>query len=106
MDTALRKSLVIRAKESENAHDEKIQQYIIDTFSARGIGLAQFTFDNASTIEPAKHYLFHMSGSQKSIYQTIYALERFCRWLNTPPDRIISDCLDRNGSPNPQPWQP
>jgi len=73
----LRKPLVLRVKENQNTHDEKLQQYIIDTFSARGIGLAQFTFDNASAIELAKHFLFHMSGSQKSLYQTVYAVEKF-----------------------------
>jgi integrase len=97
----LRKPLILKIRENQNTNDEKLQHYIIDTFSARGIRLAQFTFDNASTIEIAKHFLFHMSGSQKSLYQTIYALERFCRWLDTQPDQIIGNCLDENGSPKP-----
>jgi hypothetical protein len=77
----LRKPIVLRVRENENVRDEKVQQYIIDTFSARGIRLAQFTFDNASTMNLAKHFLFHMSGSQESLYQTIYSVEKFCRWL-------------------------
>jgi L-amino acid N-acyltransferase YncA len=99
----LRKPMVLRVKESQNARDEKLQQYIIDTFSARGIWLAQFTFDNASTIELARHFLFHMSGSQKSLYQTIYSIEKFCRWLDIQPDRILSNCLDENGCPRAPP---
>jgi hypothetical protein len=86
----LRKPLVLRVEENQNTHDEKLQQYFIDTFSASGIGLTQFTFDNASIIELAKHLLFHMSGSQKSLCQTICAVEKFFKWLDTQPEQIIS----------------
>jgi hypothetical protein len=98
----LRKPIILKIKENRNSLDKKLQQYIIDTFSARGISLAQFTFDNKSAIEVAKHYLFHMSGSQKSLYQTIYCIEKFCRWLDTQPDRIIRGCLDEKGAPRPK----
>ena len=98
----LLKPITLEVKEYETPAEEKLRQYITDTFTHRGPSLAPFTYKYASTMELAKHYLFHCSSSQKTLYQTIYCIHRFCDWLKTQPDQLLSKCLDENGFQKPK----
>ncbi len=64
--------------------------------------LVPFTFNNTSTLEVAKHLLRHRTGSTATLYQYIYGIYRFCRWVNTQQDQIIKSCQDLDGDPKPK----
>ena len=49
--------------------------------------------------ELAKHLLIHRTGSHATLYNYACSVQRFCRWLNTSPDKLISECKDRDKTP-------
>jgi len=98
----LKKPITFTMPDPKNAADEKLQEYIINSLSWKMRRLVPFTFNNASTIELAKHLLRHRTGSPGTLYQYIYGIHRFCRWANTQPDQLIESCLDQDGDPKPK----
>lgn len=98
----LKQPLKLSVPDPENAADEKLQQYIIESLSWKMPTLVPFTFNNKSTIELAKHLLRHRTGSKGTLYQYIYGVHRFCRWINTSPDQLIKSCQDHEGDPDPK----
>jgi site-specific recombinase XerD len=100
--TKLQKPLTLALPEALTAADRKLQQYIIDALLTRMPSLVTLTFDNASTIELAKHLLRHRTGSSATLYQYIYGVHRFSKWTNTPPDQLVKTCQDQDGDPKPK----
>ncbi len=98
----LQTPLTLLLPEAQNAADKKLQQYIIDALVTRMPSLVSFTFENASTIELAKHLLRHRTGSPATLYQYIYGVYRFSLWTNTQPDQLIKTCQDEDGDPKPK----
>jgi len=98
----LQKPLTLTVPETRNAADEKLQQYIIDSLSWKMPRLVPFTFENASTLELAKHLLRHRTASTATLYQYVYGVHRFCQWANIQPDQLIKSCQDQDGDPNPK----
>jgi len=94
--------LTLNVPEPQNAADEKLQQYVIDSLSWKMPSLVSFTFNNASALQLAKHLLRHRTGSTATLYQYIYGVHRFSQWTNTEPDQIIQSCQDQDGDPNPK----
>jgi site-specific recombinase XerD len=88
--------------EAQTAADKKLQEYIINALLTRMPSLVPFTFENATTIELAKHLLRHRTGSPATLYQYIYGVHRFSKWLNTQPDQLIKACQDQDGDPKPK----
>jgi site-specific recombinase XerD len=64
--------------------------------------LVPFTFNNASIMQLAKHLLRHRTGSTATLYQYLYGVHRFSRWINAEPDQMIKSCQDQDGDPNPK----
>ena len=50
--------------------------------------------------ELAQHLLRHNSGSMATLYQYIYGVHRFSRWINRSPDQLISECKATEGLPD------
>ncbi len=98
----LKKPITFNAPDLKNAADKKLQEYIIDSLSWKMRKLVPFTFNNASTIELAKHLLRHCTGSPGTLYQYIYGIHRFCKWANIQPDQLIENCLDQDRDPKPK----
>jgi integrase len=98
----LRQPLTLSVPDPQNAADEKLQQYIIDSLSWKMPSLVPFTFDNNSTLELAKHLLRHRTGSTGTLYQYIYGVHRFSQWINARPDQLIKTCQDPEGDPDPK----
>jgi integrase len=98
----LKQPLTLSVPDIQNAADEKLQQYIIDSLSWKMPSLVPFTFDNNSTLELAKHLLRHRTGSTGTLYQYIYGVHRFSRWINAKPDQLIKTCQDPEGDPDPK----
>jgi integrase len=44
----------------------------------------------------------HRTASTGTLYQYIYGVHRFSRWINTQPDQLIKTCQDSEGDPNPK----
>jgi site-specific recombinase XerD len=98
----LKKPLVLQVKDEETLAERKLRQYITDTFLCRQVKLAEFVYKHESIMQVARHYLFHISGSQKSLYQTAYCVERYFHWLHLDPDKYVKQCLDKNGRTKPK----
>ena len=98
----LKQPLTLEIPEPKNVAEEKLQQYIIDTFVVRQPILARFTFENSTTMELAKHLLRHRTGSQYTLYNYVYAMYRFSRWLQREPDQILKDCKGKDQVPIPK----
>jgi len=98
----LKQPLTLSVPDAQNAADEKLQRYIIDSLSWKMPSLVPFTFDNNSTLELAKHLLRHRTGSTGTLYQYIYGVHRFSQWINAQPDQLIKGCQDPEGDPNPK----
>jgi hypothetical protein len=79
----LQQPLTLALPEAQAAADKKLQQYVIDALLTKMPSLVNFTFENASTIELAKHLLRHRTGSPATLYQYIYSVHRFSLWTNT-----------------------
>jgi hypothetical protein len=98
----LQKPLTLALPEPQNAADQKLQQYIIDALLTKMPALVSLTFENTSTLELAKHLLRHRTGSTATLYQYIYGVYRFSKWLNTQPDQLVKTCQDQDGYPEPK----
>jgi len=98
----LQKPLTLALPEPQNAADQKLQQYIIDALLTKMPALISFTFENTSAMELAKHLLRHRTGSTATLYQYIYGVHRFSKWLNTQPDQLVRTCQDQDGDPKPK----
>jgi len=98
----LQKPLTLSMPEPQTPADQKLHQYIIDALLTKMPALVTFTFDNQTTLELAKHLLRHRTGSQATLYQYIYGVHRFSKWLNTPPDQLVKSCQDQDGDPKPK----
>ena len=98
----LNNPLMLNIPEPQNAADEKLQQYIIDSLSWKMPSLVSFTFNNTSALQLAKHLLRHRTGSTATLYQYIYGVHRFSLWTNAQPDQMVKSCQDQDGDPNPK----
>ncbi len=98
----LHNPLTFTVPDPQNLADEKLQQYVIDSLSWKMPKLVPFTFNNASTLQLAKHLLRHRTGSTATLYQYIYGVHRFSQYTNTQPDQMIKTCQDQDGDPNPK----
>jgi len=98
----LKQPLTLSVPEPQDAAEEKLQRYVIDSLSWKMPSLVQFIFNNTSALELAKHLLRHRTASTGTLYQYIYGVNRFCRWANAQPDQLIQSCQDQDGDPNPK----
>jgi len=98
----LKKPIELSLPETTSAADQRLQQYVITSLSARMPALVILAFDNTSVLELAKHLLRHRTASEQTLYQYLYGIHRFCKWTNTPPDQLVKACQDQDGDPNPK----
>lgn len=94
--------IALSIPEPQSAAEEKLQQYIINSLSWKMPALVPFAFSNESTVQLAKHLLRHRTGSPGTLYQYLYGVYRFSKWLNTQPDQLIRNCTDPDGDANPK----
>jgi len=98
----LKHPLMLSVPDPQNAADQKLQQYVIDSLSWKMPSLVSFAFDNQSTLELAKHLMRHRTASAGTLYQYTYGVHRFCRWINAQPDQLMKSCQDAEGDPDPK----
>jgi site-specific recombinase XerD len=95
----LKKPLILEIPEPRNQAEHNLQRYVIQTFVGQYPHLAQFTFENYSMMELAKHLLIHRTGSRATLCNYVYSVHSFCRWLNTSPDKLLAECKDQDEAP-------
>ena len=98
----LKKPLILEIPEPRNQAEQNLQRYVIETFVGRYPHLAQFTFENNSMMELAKHLLIHRTGSHATLCNYVCSVHSFCRWLNTSPDKLLTECRDQDEVPVPK----
>jgi integrase len=98
----LKAPIALSIEEPQSPAEEKLQQYIINSLSWKMHALVPFAFGNKSTVQLAKHLLRHRTASPGTLYQYLYGVYRFCKWLNTQPDQLIRNCTDRDGDADPK----
>ena len=98
----LKAPIALSLPEPQSAAEEKLRQYIINSLSWKMPALVPFAFTNESTLQLAKHLLRHRTASPGTLYQYLYGVYRFCKWLNTQPDQLIRNCTDPDGDANPK----
>ncbi|MEM3880349.1 MAG: site-specific integrase [Candidatus Bathyarchaeia archaeon] len=98
----LKNPIALQLPEPQSAAEQKLQQYIINSLSWKMPALVPFAFNNESTLQLAKHLLRHRTASPGTLYQYLYGVYRFCKWLNTQPDQLIRNCTDPDGDANPK----
>jgi integrase len=97
----LKKPIVLEVPEPKDTKEEKVYEYILETFTGKSPDLAKFTFENKSAFHIAEHLLLHRTGSKATLYNYIYDIHDFTESLGTTPDQILNGCLDSNGSVKP-----
>lgn len=97
----LKKPIVIVVQNPADEKQEKIYEYILQTFTGRSSNLAKYTFENRSAFHIAEHLMLHRTGSRDTLYNYIYNIHDFTEWLGIPPDQVLNHCLERDGVPKP-----
>ena len=98
----LKKPLFLKVLEPQCAADLKLQHFVIATFLSRMPALAQFTFENSSTMKIAKYLLLYRTASQDCLFDYIYSVHRFCKWAHIQPDQLVKKSVSKNGVPKPK----
>ena len=98
----LKKPFKIKVQDKQTPEEEKLLEYILKTFTGRRNDLTNFTLENKTTMQVAKHYLVHCTGSDKSLLGMVVWVHNFCRKLNVTPDSLVAECLDEEGFPIPK----
>jgi len=97
----LKKPLVLNFPEAKNEKEQKIREYVLQSFTGNSPHLAKFTFENSSTLNVAKHLLLHRTASKATLYNYVYNIHDFTQWLGTTPDQLLNECLDSDGIAKP-----
>ena len=96
----LRKPITVSIPMPRTLDEKSLQQYVINAFAVKMPSLIDFTFRNMSVLEVAKHLKRHATGSEATLYQYIYGIYRYCKWIRQEPDQLLSTCKDAEGIPD------
>lgn len=73
--------------------ERKARQYIIDAFKGKMSSLIPFSFQNESIIKMASYLLKYTTGSNYTLYQYVFGVHRFSKWLGKNPDEMVKESL-------------
>jgi len=93
----LKKPFSISVSRPKGPGEEALQQFIIDAFSGKMHSLIPFTFSNESVMSLTKYLYRYGSQSAPTLYQYVYGVHRFSKWVGKQPDQMIMECLDESG---------
>ena len=69
------------------------RQYIIEAFKGKMSSLIPFAFENESILKLAAYLLRHTTGSNATLYQYVFGVYRFSKWIKKTPDKIVKESL-------------
>lgn len=87
----LRNPLKIQLPKPESPSDRIVYEYVINAFSWKMSALIPFAFQNNTVLELAKHLKRHTTGSSATLYQYVYGIHRFSKWLKRCPNTMIEE---------------
>jgi integrase len=67
------------------------RQYAIDAFRGKMSSLIPFALENESILKLASYLLKHTIGSRATLYQYVFGVHRYCRWIGKSPDEIMRE---------------
>ena len=71
--------------------DRAARQYVVDAFNGKMPCLIQFSFENESILKLATYLLRHTIGSKATLYQYVFGVYRFSKWIQKTPDEIVQE---------------
>ena len=83
-----------------SVENQAITDYIIGSLRKAVPRAISFALDNRSIFELAKFLYRHKSQSAKTLQLYVFAIEKFCGWINKAPDQIILECVTAQGYPD------
>lgn len=92
--------LVLTLPKPETPREQSLINYVIDALSWKMLALVKFTLMNQSCRMLAQYLQRHNTGSTATLYQYMYGVYRFSRWINRGPDQLISECKSADGLPD------
>jgi len=81
--------------ESANTPRERAaKRFIIEAFRGKMSSLIPFSMENESILNIASYLLkYTKSKSKATLYQYVFGVYRFCRWLGKAPDEVIREVM-------------
>jgi len=73
--------------------EKKAREYIVSSFTGKMPSLIPFALQNESILKLASYLLKYTTGSKHTLYQYVFGVHRFCKWLGKHPDNMIRDAL-------------
>ena len=80
-------------EESESPRERACRQYVEESFKRKKASLIPFALENESVMKIAKYLLNYTTGSNATLYQYVFGVNRFCKWLKKNPDDIIREIV-------------
>jgi len=71
--------------------EKKARKYIVNSFTGKMPSLIPLALENKSTVKLASYLLKYTTGSKHTLYQYIFGIYRFCKWINKSPDELIRE---------------
>ena len=70
------------------------RRFIVDAFRGKMSSLIPFALENESVVNIASYLLkYTKSKSKATLYQYVFGVSRFCRWIKKTPDAIVREVL-------------
>ena len=78
--------------EAETPREKATKQFIVEGFKGKMRSLIPFALENESIQNLASYLLkYTKSKSKATLYQYVFGVYRFCRWIGKSPDDIIEE---------------
>ena len=71
--------------------EKAARQHIIDSFTGKMPSLIPFALENRSIRKLASYLLKYTSGSEATLYQYVFGIHRFSKWIQKSPDRMVEE---------------
>ncbi len=97
----LREPIAIELKKILDAKEKGLIDYIIRSCLNDRPNIIPFIFENQSMLKLARHFLRHLSASQKSCLVYSVNVKKYATWLGYTPDLIIQDLKPVGAIPDP-----
>jgi hypothetical protein len=78
--------------------EKKARRYIVDSFTGKMPSLIPLALENKSVVKLASYLLKYTTGSKHTLYQYVFGIHRFCKWINKTPDEIIKEASTRKNA--------
>jgi integrase len=69
--------------------EKKARKYIINSFTGKMPSLIPLALENKSVVKLASYLLKYTTGSKHTLYQYVFGIYRFCKWIDKSPDEMI-----------------